>query len=467
MQWYRNLRLQAKLTVNTGALIALATVQSAVVYQVTRDYQDKARWREHTVEVISHATAASNALVNMETGYRGFVITGKEEYLAPYTAGQQAASAELAKLGDLTADNPVQVARWKSVGQQAAAWRVTVAEPAIALRRRVGRGEVSLDEAIRTASRPDGKTRFDAMRAVFETAVGAERALLGPRTAAVTAADARLVPAIVVGMALLTLVGLGLAAWSARRMARAVTQVCAAADSLREHGIAGLRTMVQGMARGDLTVRAEVRTQLLAVDAADELGDLARTLNAILADTRSTLDAALQAQAAVQAVVGETATLITAADAGVLATRGDPSRFEGSYRTLVAGLNGLLDAVVAPITEASSVLQRVAARDVSARMEGSYGGDFAAMQQALNTAVENLDRALDQVAVAAEQVSAAGVQIQSGSESLARGRAIRRRTSRRWLPACRRPPHRRARVRRTRWKRAVWPSARARARLRA
>jgi methyl-accepting chemotaxis protein len=216
-------------------------------------------------------------------------------------------------------------------------------------------------------------------------------------------------------------VGLGLAVVSARRIARAVTQVSAAADSLRTHGIAGVRAMVQGVARGDLTVRAESLTQPLAVDSGDELGDLARTLNGILVDTRSTLEAAVQAQAAVEAVVGETATLISAADAGVLATRGDPSRFEGSYRTLVAGLNGVLDAVVAPVAEASAVLQRVAARDVSARMAGSYRGDFAALQQALNTAVENLDGALAQVAVAAEQVAAAGTQIQGGSESLARG----------------------------------------------
>jgi hypothetical protein len=69
------------------------------------------------------------------------------------------------------------------VGQQAAEWREAVAEPTIAIRRRVAGGAVSLEEAIRTASRPDGKARFDAMRAVFEAAVGAERALLGPRTA--------------------------------------------------------------------------------------------------------------------------------------------------------------------------------------------------------------------------------------------------------------------------------------------
>jgi methyl-accepting chemotaxis protein len=421
MQWYRNLRLQAKLTLNTGALIALAVAQSVTVLYVTRDYQAKARWREHTVEVISHATAASNALVNMETGYRGFVITGNEAYLAPYTAGERAARTELTKLRELTADNPAQVARWQAVAEQAQGWREAVAEPTIALRRRAASGELSLDTAIQAASRPEGKARFDAMRAVFEAGVEAERALLGPRTAAVTAADARLVPVIVIGTVLLAIVGLGLAVWSARRMARAVTQVRDTADSLRTHCIAGLRAMVQGVARGDLTVRAESHTRPLVVDSADELGDLARTLNGILSATQETLGAAVGAQAAVQAVVGETTTLITAADAGALATRGDASRFEGSYRALVTGLNGVLDAVVAPIAEASAVLQRVAARDVAARMAGSYRGDFAALQQALNTAVENLDHALAQVSVAAEQVSAAGVQIQSGADALARG----------------------------------------------
>jgi methyl-accepting chemotaxis protein len=249
----------------------------------------------------------------------------------------------------------------------------------------VAGGEVSLEEAIRTASRPDGKARFDAMRAVFETAVGAERALLGPRTAAAAAADARLVPVILVGTALLTLVGLGLAVLSARRIAGSIKQVRDRAESLRQHCIAGLRAMVQGVARGDLTVRVEARTELLAVDSADELGDLARTLNGILVATRETLDAALEAQTAVQAVVDETATLIAAADAGVLGTRGDAARFGGSYGALVAGSTGCSTRWSRRSRRRRRCCSAVAARDVSARMAGATGGDFAALQQALNT----------------------------------------------------------------------------------
>jgi hypothetical protein len=50
MQWFRNLRLQAKLTLNAGVLIALAGVQSAVVYRVTATTRRRrggasTRWR--------------------------------------------------------------------------------------------------------------------------------------------------------------------------------------------------------------------------------------------------------------------------------------------------------------------------------------------------------------------------------------------------------------------------------------
>jgi methyl-accepting chemotaxis protein len=105
----------------------------------------------------------------------------------------------------------------------------------------------------------------------------------------------------------------------------------------------------------------------------------------------------------------------------MLDRRGDAARFAGAYRDLVEGFNATLDAMATPIAEASSVLGRVADRDLSARMTGSYAGDFATIQRALNAAAENLDGALGEVQTAAEQVSSAGSQIASGSQALASG----------------------------------------------
>jgi methyl-accepting chemotaxis protein len=117
----------------------------------------------------------------------------------------------------------------------------------------------------------------------------------------------------------------------------------------------------------------------------------------------------------------ETDTLINAAITGSLSTRANAGLFIGGWNQLVAGINKTLDSVLEPITEAAGVLDKVAARDLTARVVGDYKGDHAKIKNSLNLAVENLDKALQQVSEATEQVTSASQQISSGSQSLAQG----------------------------------------------
>jgi methyl-accepting chemotaxis protein len=73
------------------------------------------------------------------------------------------------------------------------------------------------------------------------------------------------------------------------------------------------------------------------------------------------------------------------------------------------------------IDEIGQVLDRVAARDLTARVTGDFKGDYRRIKDALNATVANLDEALGQVAAAAQQVSWASNQISSGSQALAQG----------------------------------------------
>ena len=106
---------------------------------------------------------------------------------------------------------------------------------------------------------------------------------------------------------------------------------------------------------------------------------------------------------------------------GELTARGDAAKFQGSYRELVEGVNRTLDAVVQPVDEATRALERLAARDLTARVTGDYKGDHAKIKDALNAAAQNLDRALTDVWSTAEQVAAASGQIGTGSHALAEG----------------------------------------------
>jgi methyl-accepting chemotaxis protein len=126
-------------------------------------------------------------------------------------------------------------------------------------------------------------------------------------------------------------------------------------------------------------------------------------------------------KSAVRAMVDDTIELAGAAIVGELDRRADAARHGGEYRKIIEGVNNTLDAVMGPINEAAEVLDRVAMRDLTARVSGDYHGDHARIKDALNTAVDNLDKGLQQVALAADQVAAASLQISSGSQTLAQG----------------------------------------------
>jgi methyl-accepting chemotaxis protein len=155
---------------------------------------------------------------------------------------------------------------------------------------------------------------------------------------------------------------------------------------------------LDALTRGDLTTVSKVRSEHDA---------LSRNLNLAV----STL----------QSLREETSLLTRSAVEGQLSTRGNADKFQGGYREIVAGFNETLDAVIGPVNEAAAVLDRVADRDLTARMAGDYRGDHARIKTALNAAVQNLGETLSQVTVGAEQVTSAASEINSGSQSLSQG----------------------------------------------
>ena len=64
---------------------------------------------EHDAPVIANARHLSKLVVDMETGQRGFVITGDEGFLEPYELGLPAFHALIEEEKTLVSDNPVQV----------------------------------------------------------------------------------------------------------------------------------------------------------------------------------------------------------------------------------------------------------------------------------------------------------------------------------------------------------------------
>jgi methyl-accepting chemotaxis protein len=128
-----------------------------------------------------------------------------------------------------------------------------------------------------------------------------------------------------------------------------------------------------------------------------------------------------QVRANLKALNADAQTLVAAAVEGRLSFRADAGRHQGDFRKIVEGVNATLDAVVTPINEALGVLEKLAQRDLRARVKGHYQGDHARIKEALNGTAEALHEALAQVAQAVGQVSAASGQIASSSQAVADG----------------------------------------------
>ena len=70
-----NVKIGTKLYAAFGTIVLLVLVQSGWTYWV-RSHQTS-QWIEHTYKVVGLAQKALSGLCDMETGYRGFLITGK------------------------------------------------------------------------------------------------------------------------------------------------------------------------------------------------------------------------------------------------------------------------------------------------------------------------------------------------------------------------------------------------------
>lgn len=170
------------------------------------------------------------------------------------------------------------------------------------------------------------------------------------------------------------------------------------ADAFREMaGALSRKTQVaRKIANGDLDIALE------SVSPTDELGQ-----------------AMIMMRERISSLLYDVDRISQAAVDGNLDYRADATIHGGEFARIIQGINDTLDSVNKPIKEAKDVLERVALRDLSARVLGEYQGDHALIKKAVNEAVTNLEQNMQIVSANTRQFSNAAEQISSGSQSLA------------------------------------------------
>lgn len=136
------------------------------------------QWVEHTDRVINNLNESSKLTVDLETGLRGFLITGDEHFLDPYEVAKPRIIGDLRNLQELVADNPQQVDRLKRLESLQAEWN-KYAQSMIDLQRQSGDYRAAVK-----AGRGKGLT--DAIRQEYADAVAMEQSFRIARNQDVT-----------------------------------------------------------------------------------------------------------------------------------------------------------------------------------------------------------------------------------------------------------------------------------------
>ena len=212
---------------------------------------------DHDMKVHALTYELEKNMVDMETGQRGYVITGQENYLEPYTNGKEQLVELKDQLAGLISNNPAQLALLQDIHSAMDNWIQVAGEPVVALR------QANDLDAIRQFFATDpGKADMDEIRSSLITFRNNELALTDTRTGALKQKNMILNWELYGALILVALISIFAALILSRAIVKNIRTVTHALNDI-------------GSSNGDLTLR-------IATPMKDETRELAESANTML-----------------------------------------------------------------------------------------------------------------------------------------------------------------------------------------
>ena len=162
--------LTRRMVVASGLLALVVGIAFAVLLLSVAELWQAAQLARSSEDVLVTANQLERLVVDLETGERGFVLTGQERFLQPWQAAHTALPEVTGRLEQLSVGT-VQHRQAEQISQATASYLRDYSLPLVATARR------DPASARTVAVFDDGKRRVDALRAEFELLVDTERGL--------------------------------------------------------------------------------------------------------------------------------------------------------------------------------------------------------------------------------------------------------------------------------------------------
>ncbi len=155
--------LTARILIGGGLIAVIFVVQFVLVLQSFGSIRHDTREQQHAEQAVVAAVRLEKLILDLETGMRGYVITGDTLFLQPYESARRLLPAQSTRLTSL-APGP-----WSAELDRL--WRAYLIEYAIPLIREVARAPRGARATVATG---EGKRRVDRMRSLIDPFVERE-----------------------------------------------------------------------------------------------------------------------------------------------------------------------------------------------------------------------------------------------------------------------------------------------------
>ena len=246
MNWKNDAPLRTKLIFGYAVILAIMVATSLVSHFSISSIIETEEWVIHTNEVIGDAHAIEGSIIDMETGLRGFIITGTREFLEPYERGQKEYAEMQTHLNNHVSDNPSQIEKVREIDKLVQDWLDSVAKEEIKLRITDLEGPIH-PEII--AMLPIGKGKMGNIRLHIQEFINVEKGLLETRQQEATTTARHAVIFLIVSTVIACLAGIVLTIFITRNV---LTQVGGEPSEIA--------SLTERIATGDLNVAVEKET---------------------------------------------------------------------------------------------------------------------------------------------------------------------------------------------------------------
>ena len=221
------------------AFVVIFSLVALLYLRYDAEVQGTDGWVRHTYVVLTTIKDLKLAVDEAESGQRGFLLTGRAEYLAPYNAARDRMTLLYGRLKELTSDNPEEQQR---LATMAPLIQQKLEELAQTIESRRANG---VDAALALVNSDRGRELMSGIRDMADRMTRTEQQLLAERLSA-TAAARRTTTILVVIGGLATLVLLAAAA----AMLRAAWQNQRRAEAQAREAAMRLRVSLDSLSQG-------------------------------------------------------------------------------------------------------------------------------------------------------------------------------------------------------------------------